>query len=323
MIKKYELIKAFIYDNSISPMCRKYLKKFDNALIKMRKNKFNKQYLSTIDTHKLIANNIINDTPCMLGRLGNTERHIIAEYLMKKNGIRRHYSKKWKSWLLSTSGFFCNNDNLEKEIDKLATLFLNAMKNSDIEAIWDYDYESIIINEYASNSVVTNANSTLIYSEIDNSWGKALRGKKVLFVSPFEESIKYQYPRRKEIWGKYNILPDFKLLTYKTPYTAAGNHPNNCSWFDIFNIVVEDIKKLDFDIAILGCGVYGYPLAAEIKKMKKIALQMCGETQIILGIIGKRWEDGGYVDKFKNEYWIHPIDEKPLNYNSIERGCYW
>lgn len=323
MISKAELLKSYIYDNSISPLSRKYCKVLNEVLIKKRKERLNNKYLTISETHNKISESILNSKPFMLGRLGNTERHILAEYLMKKSGMRKKYSNKWKNWLLSISGFFANESNIDEQIDKLMELFLDAMNSSDLEALWDYDYESIIMNEFAKQAEVTNANYTLIYSNLKESWGKALKNKKVLFVSPFENSIKLQYNKLDKIWGSYDLLPYFTLLTYKSPYTAAQNNPKNCTWFDIYTKMINEIKKIDFEIAIVGCGIYGYPLVSEIKKMGKVALHMCGETQIIMGITGKRWEDGGYVNNFINEYWIHPIDNKPFNFKNVEGGCYW
>lgn len=38
------------------------------------------------------------------------------------------------------------------------------------------------------------------------------------------------------------------------------------TWFDALDYMCGECEKIDFDIALLGCGAYGYPLAAHIKK---------------------------------------------------------
>lgn len=325
MKDKTELVLDYLMDNTVSPFARKFVPSLSKVIDKERKKMFRVTFIDGPQVHEVMSQMILSSSPIMLGRLGNTERHILAEYLLKKQGLRKKYSKKWKKWLLSTSGYFISDEKAdeEKEIDSLAELFLSAMSISDIEGLWYSDYEPYIINNFAKNAKVTHANNTLIYSNLDNSWGKALKNKKVLFISPFEETILKQYENKDKIWGDYHLLPNFKLLTIKSPYTAAGNFPNNKNWFDVYNSFKNQVLSLEFDIAILGCGIYGYPLAAEIKKGGRKALQMCGETQIIMGITGKRWEDGGYVDSFVNKYWTKPIDEKPKNYKRIEGGCYW
>lgn len=53
----------------------------------------------------------------------------------------------------------------------------------------------------------------------------------------------------------------------------------------------DDIKKLDFDVALLSCGGYGNHLSYFIyKEMNKSALYIGGGLQIWFGIMGKRWE---------------------------------
>jgi len=85
-------------------------------------------------------------------------------------------------------------------------------------------------------------------------------------------------------------------------------------------------KKIDFDVAIIGCGAYGFPLAAKLKDLGKTVIHMGGVTQMLFGIRGQRWETdvkAGAIN-LPNEYWVRPDkNEVPLNSNQIEGGCYW
>lgn len=96
----------------------------------------------------------------------------------------------------------------------------------------------------------------------------------------------------------------------------------------------KEIDKCDYDICLIGCGAYGFPLAAHVKRMNKKAIHMGGSLQLLFGIIGKRWEDPeyGYIELKKkgcypqliNKYWIRPgMKEKPQNAIQVESGCYW
>lgn len=79
--------------------------------------------------------------------------------------------------------------------------------------------------------------------------------------------------------------------------------------------MIADIEKIDFDVAILGCGVYGVPLSAHIKRMGRQAVYTGGATQIMFGIKGKRWADYGIY----NENWVKVFEEDiPLNIDKIE-----
>ena len=85
--------------------------------------------------------------------------------------------------------------------------------------------------------------------------------------------------------------------------------------------------KIDFDIAIIGCGAYGFPLAAKLKEAGKQAFHLGGATQIMFGIKGKRWVENqnfAYVQSFFNDSWVYPSDlDIPKNANEVEDACYW
>lgn len=91
--------------------------------------------------------------------------------------------------------------------------------------------------------------------------------KKVLVVHPFEESIQDQYKHFDKLFPCTDILPEFELKTLKAVQTAGSAvDPRFSTWFDALDYMCGECEKIDFDIALLGCGAYGYPLAAHIKK---------------------------------------------------------
>ena len=86
--------------------------------------------------------------------------------------------------------------------------------------------------------------------------------------------------------------------------------------------MTEEIEKQDFEVALIGCGAYGFQLASRVKRMGKIAVHMGGSVQTLFGIKGGRW-DVQYSDMY-NEYWVYPDgSEKIKNASSVESGCYW
>ena len=49
---------------------------------------------------------------------------------------------------------------------------------------------------------------------------------------------------------------------------------------------------------------------------------LAGATQILFGIMGKRWENT--TRHAVNEYWVRPLEEEtPKNAGKVEGGCYW
>ena len=82
----------------------------------------------------------------------------------------------------------------------------------------------------------------------------------------------------------------------------------------------EQMQKIDFDIALIGAGAYGFPLGAYAKELGKKALHIGGMLQLYFGIRGK------YYDQFNyhNEYWTRPLEEeKPQGFKKVEAGRYW
>jgi len=145
-------------------------------------------------------------------------------------------------------------------------------------------------------------------------------------IHPFENSIKAQYPKRKEIWEKHPILPKFELKTLKAVQTLCGEEDERFeTWFDALEYMFCEAMKIDFDVAIIGCGAYGFPLAAKLKAAGKQAIHLGGATQLMFGIKGYRWENNypSKIATFFNDAWIYPdASETPKNAKTVEKGCY-
>jgi hypothetical protein len=157
-------------------------------------------------------------------------------------------------------------------------------------------------------------------------WTTALKGKKVLVVHPFAKSIESQYTIKDKIFTGIHALPDFDLVTYKAVQSIAGNKPRGFdNWFQALDLMKSDIAKTDFDVAILGCGAYGMPLAAFIKRdLKRKAIHLGGNTQILFGIKGSRWENDPTFSHIFNPYWSKPLtEETPSGHETIDSNCYW
>ena len=135
---------------------------------------------------------------------------------------------------------------------------------------------------------------------------------------------KKQYQNRRYLWQNPDVLPDFELKTIKAVQTIAGETSEFNTWFDALHYMEQQMDALDYDVAIIGCGAYGFSLAAHAKRMGKKAIHLGGATQILFGIKGKRWDDLPAVNKFYNEYWVYPsADETPKHKDRVEGGCYW
>lgn len=212
--------------------------------------------------------------------------------------------------------------------------YIKGISCADLQVFWfDYNGSKLVYDEqlnifknFSPDSVKIDCETLCSYIHTD-FWTKELKGKKVLVIYPFVETIKSQYAKKDLIWtGEHaGKLPDFELITYK-PYWTLGNVMPHNSWKETFEAMRDDISKLDFDVAILGCSHYGLPLVSHIKNnMGKSAIYMGGELQILFGIKGERWDNWEKVNKYYNEHWVRPFDEKPNGYVALatDGGCYW
>ena len=160
--------------------------------------------------------------------------------------------------------------------------------------------------------------------DYSHPWSKSLGGKKVLVIHPFAESIKSQYGIKDKLWQNPDVLPSFEIKTIKAVVSLAGEKVPYSDWFEALDSMKAQMDCMDYDIAIIGCGAYGFHLAAHAKRMGKKAVHLGGATQILFGIKGKRWDELPEVSKFYNDYWVYPSpDETPQNKGRVEGGCYW
>lgn len=290
----------------------------------------------------LIYNLLASDKPCMIARLGSTELSTIVNYLgikSKKHSILKFIKGEQPEWwwnknimnqMEQWSGFF---PSTKENLSKFSELMLNDLSEVDILGSW-------MSKEYYIKTYISNNN--FIHLRLlepfwsKNPWTRVLKGKKILIVHPFSEEILSQYINKKKLLFKNPlILPDFEILTFKAVQSLGGENETFKNWFDALEYMKENIDKIDYDICLLGCGAYGFPLAAHIKRTGKKAFHLGGALQLLFGIKGKRWEDPSYGVKawgipygsyssLMNEYWIRPQDKnKPRNTLKVEGGCYW
>lgn len=293
-----------------------------------------KKYLTYEQTTNEISYAIENAIPFFVGRFGQTEMNMVTQILNSRFlGITDLKEAALKQ-LCNNAGFFSYSMDLA---EKFTDLMIESCKEVDIQANWNLYMEDYMINEYAPTAKITplrNIAPWLKYREPEiNSlpWSARLKGKKVLVINPFVDTIQKQYENNREyifnkIYPAEYILPEFELYTVKAVQTIAGNRDDRFeNWFDALQWMKDECEKIDFDVAIIGCGAYGYPLAAHIKKLGKVAIHLGGATQIMFGVYGKRWENfHSMKQNLINDYWVRPSeDEIPKNIDKVENGCYW
>jgi hypothetical protein len=280
--------------------------------------------------NQMIREAIIGPDPAMICRFGSTELNCLATYqnLNLHPGDYIAYLKQeidFLSWdkpnlhtMRYVSGFF--PINLEM-LEKFAHLMIDDMKQVDILGSWCK--QERFFEKELENAKIVNLPDLEPYYHKD-PWSAELKNKKVLLIHPFVDSIRRQYGKRELLFKDKCVLPEFELLTYKSIESLAECETKFKSWFDALNFMKDGIGQMEFDVAIIGCGAYGFPLAAHVKRMGKKAIHLGGATQILFGIKGKRWEAMPNVVALMTEHWARPLpSEVPKGSEKVEGGAYW
>ena len=258
----------------------------------------------------------------MAARLGNTESIIT-------NQNSNYYTKFWLKYLYTTSGFFSKKiftNDIEKlfvknDVDLYAQKMIKCVKNCDFH-LCCFSNEIPLLNKYSDKKSL-NFDWYDLYTNFDsNSWLKALECKKVLIISSFNKSIKYQLKNIKKVFPFFDF-PNLNIVYYDFPLTFMGNYNSKENFFELYTFVFNEIKKIDFDIALIAAGAYGYMLASDIKDAGKQAIELCSGLYPVFGIKNKTQSIIRKVSAMYNENWIFPIEAKPEKYMDIEKGAYW
>lgn len=76
-------------------------------------------------------------------------------------------------------------------------------------------------------------------------------------------------------------MPDFELITLKAVQTLADNKNTEfVTWFDALDYMKRQMDEIDFDIALIGAGAYGFPLGSYAKELGKKGLHIGGALQL-------------------------------------------
>lgn len=284
---------------------------------------------------RLIYDQLIGDKPCMIARFGDVELLTTINYKYIEKGekdligyIKGEHSEWWWDPFLvkrmrRNAGFFSNDS---ENLSLFCRMLIDKMPLVDILGSW-------IPGEVCFEEELQKAKKVDLYT-LDPyfaalPWTRALSGKKVLVVHPFTETICSQYEKRKKLFDNPDILPDFELKTIKAVQSIGGDNNGFETWFDALDYMKGEIDKQDYDICLLGCGAYGFLLAAHVKETGKKAFHLGGALQLLFGIRGARWEASDYHPKYNyytlmNEYWVRANEhERPSSANQVEGGCYW
>lgn len=241
------------------------------------------------------------------------------------------YGKQHETILKNNSGIWFRKDKSRK---KYAQQSIAAFQKCEIFGGWErwgtmYQFvkesQQLVRSFGQKRSISSLVFDIFHYIHHENPWTHALRGKRILIISSFADTMKTQVGIRESIYGR-DLFPDCTFLFLVPPQTHAGTEP-----VDFVDASTPFFKQIDelhgqYDVALVSCGGYGMPTINHIYETGGSAIYVGGVLQMYFGILGNRWlkERPDMVRTYMNSSWKRPsAKEKPKGHESIEGGCYW
>ena len=155
-------------------------------------------------------------------------------------------------------------------------------------------------------------------------WTRALAGKTVLIVHPFNTTIRTQLGRGgTAIWGSWadDIMPptvEFKLVG--APQNV-GLARENSDWREALTELLRRVEAMGyFDLALVGCGGLGMLLGAHLRATNRSAIYHGAALQTYFGIYGTRWKNEPFLRGINRTGWVRPLKaEYPIGGNLVDR----
>jgi hypothetical protein len=273
------------------------------------------QRLSMDESNNKIYELMVSNPRCMVSRVGLGGETAVTAYLLSG----QQPTPQIINWFKINAGFYGSDDFMT-----YAQIYKDTLINTDLYAYWNFPGFVEMEDFLVPQGKILIEPASLESFRYGNPWTTSLKSKKILIITPFKESVENQLMNRDKIWTNPNVLPEAEYIIYKSVQSIGGVGPHK-DWYESFDIMKEDISKIDFDVALLGCGSYGLPLCNYIKmNLNKSCVYVGGGLQLYFGIKGKRWDTSTDVTKHYNKYWIRPNEtEIPQFANLVEGGCYW
>ena len=294
-----------------------------NRWLRLHGEKFwtGRELMGYQDVYRKITDSIQTRIPYAVGRLGGVEANLI----MCGKQIPSFF---WRpdSWTLfadtvtgaTNAGIRPRNPQSYRVFARLAW---DALQQLDLLGVWKTGYEAICLGPHTKKKFF-DVELTGPNGENDAHWMRALKGRRVLVISPFTVTIQSQMPKLGKIWPEMPWLAetDFNLVPF--PYLIDEDYPE--TWWEVYERIGKIVSAGKYDVALFGCGGLGLPFAQLAKDAGRVGIHLGGHLQLIFGIYGQRHLNQSWFRDQMNEYWVRPdSSEVPLCAKRVEGGCYW
>lgn len=264
-----------------------------------------------------IATALREGQPFCAARMGHVEARLLGEWEL----CGGRWSRATRLEAHANAGIFPTSDEGLREF---AQVYQQALRHVDLLGFWQSEYQAALVSQMTPRPNLCSLPALEPFRQ-HQPWSEELAGRSVLVVHPFAASIQSQYNHhRSRLFADSRVLPDFDLKVCCPPVTHAPLTEGFQSWSDAFQRLKDRVLAMSFDVALLGCGAYGLPLAAALRSEGRQVVHLGGALQLLFGILGGRWDDDHQIQKLITPDWTRPsVAETPSAAIDIEGGCYW
>lgn len=278
------------------------------------------------------------------GRIGMSQKHWMFYPILKSRNagnpkIYKVFEQRLKFHGLQQEGVFPADVEFYLRYNEF---YVEQVRQLDCVGLylndWDMPFEKAIVEFYGLHNkfihYVDLHPDRAIPADDANCYLPAFRDKKILIVCPFAGVLaaRAQQDIFQAVWsklGKRWFFPH-SVRALDIPYGFAGTtHAQYATALDLYEDMVSEIDRREFDVALIGAGGLAIPLAAHVKRQNKIALDLGGHLQMVFGVLGKKWKRlDDWRAAYYNDAWMDmPAQYRPVEtdvcFDDNEPGGYW
>lgn len=286
--------------------------------------------LEGADGFAAVCTQMLGSQPAGIGKLGTIELELVYTYF--KLGTLPPQPQRLITTLCRNAGLFPPSPITATKIAKELLDSLVAM--TTLSPWWQIPQTLELFESKAPSATQVSLQSLECFLSLDPShwWTAQLPAKtRVLVISPFAATIQRQIPNLDKalpkLWSK-DLLFDTITMPLSWGIQSSENQHAMLALYGDSVGLLEDLKKqMDakaYDLVLVGAGLYSLPLVAHAVRQGKKGIHLGGATQLLFGIRGSRWDRMPEFQRLFNDAWTRPSEEeRPLQFQQVERGCYW
>lgn len=201
--------------------------------------------------------------------------------------------------------FVCKfNEFYVNQVRQLDCVGVMALPKMEAETLRYYQFAGKWIYHmefFPDKSIPDNSNNCFL---------PALQGKRLLIVCPFAEFLCGRATQEifEGVWSKTGKrwFDPLGVEAVEFPYgIVAETRKRYENVLALLEEITNEIAARDFDVALIAAAGLAIPIAAFVKRLGKIAIDLGGPLQLIFGVKGKRWNlRPNWRDKYYNEWWV-------------------